>query len=57
MAKKQASKSTRFMVEVDPETYRWLAQISVDAGTTTRKIAASIIHDVRVDDEACHQQS
>ena len=43
-------------VPLDAETRRWLAQLSLTTGDSPGRIVASMLRDIRADDEAAHSQ-
>jgi hypothetical protein len=43
-----------FVLPLDRETLIWLAQLSGGCDQTAAEIIASMLHDIRIDDEAAH---
>jgi hypothetical protein len=41
---------------LDRETVHWLARLSRVTGDHPRRIVASMLHDIRIDDEAAHRR-
>lgn len=44
-------------VSLDRETRRWLADMSQASGAHPRELIASMLHDLRMDDEAAHRRT
>jgi len=43
-------------VPLDAETRKWLAHLSLVTGDSPGRIVASMLRDIRLDDEAAHSQ-
>ncbi len=43
-------------VPLDAETREWLARLSMVTGDSPGRIVASMLRDIRLDDEAAHSQ-
>jgi len=43
-------------VPLDGDTREWLSRLSLATGDPMGRIVASMLRDIRADDEACHSQ-